>query len=165
MTGNPILSRFWPFQWPFRESYRSAGVRWPDLHRLWLHPEALPRFAAETPVIRRTLDLLGPLDWQHFPERNLTRHLVQPAVSYAVFAGWRADYSMVANVGRNSATFGLVFIFVSVKPSALVFVQQVRLPLQGGQAAGDFGAVQAEQAGDEARLLAGVLLHGGVDVG
>jgi len=31
--------------------------------------------------------LLGSLDWQHFPERNLTRHWVQTAVSYAAFAG------------------------------------------------------------------------------
>lgn len=87
MTGNPILSRFWPFRPPFPVSTPSPTVLWPDLHSLWLHPETLPRWAAETPAIGRTLDLLGPLDWTHFPERNLTRRWVQPAVSYAAFAG------------------------------------------------------------------------------
>jgi hypothetical protein len=47
----------------------------------------LPKYASETPVVKRTLDLLGPLDWEHFPERNLQRHWCQPAVSYAAFAG------------------------------------------------------------------------------
>lgn len=87
MTGNPILSRFWPIQPPFRAFFRATVVRWPDLHTLWLHPDLLPRRAAESLVIERTLDLLGPLDWQHFPERNLARHWVQPAISYAAFAG------------------------------------------------------------------------------
>jgi hypothetical protein len=87
MTGNPILSRFWPFQQPFPLFLRSSGCHWPDLHTLWLHPKSLPWFAAETPAVMRTLELLGPLDWKHFPERNLTRHWVQPAVSYAAFAG------------------------------------------------------------------------------
>jgi hypothetical protein len=101
MTGNPILSRFWPFQRPFRTSSYSPGARWPDLHWLWLHPETLPRFAAETPVIRRTLDLLGPLDWPRFPERNLTRHWVQPAVSYAAFAG-----AMLVKLNQGLASMG-----------------------------------------------------------
>jgi hypothetical protein len=87
MTGYPILSRFRPFQRSFPALFRSPDHRWPDLHSLWLHPEVLPRFAAETPAVKRTLALLGPLDWAHFPERNLTRHWVQPAVSYAAFAG------------------------------------------------------------------------------
>jgi hypothetical protein len=30
---------------------------------------------------------IGPLDWAHFPERNLPRHWCQPAISYAAFAG------------------------------------------------------------------------------
>jgi hypothetical protein len=101
MTGNPILSRFWPFQRPFRAFSCSPGVRWPDLQWQWLHPETLPRFAVETPVIRRRLDLLGPLDWQHFPERNLTRHWVQPAISYAAFAG-----AMLVKLNEGLASMG-----------------------------------------------------------
>jgi hypothetical protein len=87
MTGIPILSRFWQFPQPFPAFLRSSGYPPSDLHTLWLHPQSLPRLAAETPAVQRTLELLGPLDWQHFPERNLTRRWVQPAVSYAAFAG------------------------------------------------------------------------------
>ena len=87
MTGNPILSRFQVIGSQFRVFFRPESAQWPDLHTLWQHPEWLPRYAAETPVIARTLDLLGPLDWAHFPERNLTRRWVQPAVAYAAFTG------------------------------------------------------------------------------
>jgi hypothetical protein len=87
MTGNPILSRFELIGGPFRAVFRSESPPWPDIHTLWLHPERLPRYAVETPAVRRTLDLLGPLDWKHFPERNLARRWVQPAISYAAFAG------------------------------------------------------------------------------
>jgi hypothetical protein len=87
MTGNPILSRFQTFQNRLQAIFRPKSANWPNQHLLWLHPEFLPNYAAETPVVRRTLDLLGPLDWEHFPERNLQRHWCQPAVSYAAFAG------------------------------------------------------------------------------
>jgi hypothetical protein len=87
MTGNPILSRFQAFQSPFQAVFRSGLPRPTNPHRFWLHPEQLPKYATETPVVKRSLDLLGPLDWEHFPERNLQRHWRQPAVSYAAFAG------------------------------------------------------------------------------
>ena len=87
MTGNPILSRFQAVGSQFQTIFPSQTSILPDLHEFWLHPERLPKSAVEMPVVQRTLDLLGPLDWQHFPERNLQRHWVQPAVSYAAFAG------------------------------------------------------------------------------
>jgi hypothetical protein len=87
MTGNPILSRFEAIGSQFQALLHRPTTSMPDLYRFWLHPELLPKCAAETPVVKRTLDLLGPLDWIHFPERNLQRHWAQPAVSYAAFAG------------------------------------------------------------------------------
>ena len=87
MTGNLILSRFQAFGSQFRALFQPNLTRWPNLHTLWLHPELLPKYASETPVVKRTLDLLGPLNWEHFPERNLQRHWCQPAVPYAAFAG------------------------------------------------------------------------------
>ena len=87
MTGYPILSRFQAFGSKYQAIFRPPPIHWPDLHTLWLHPERLPRYAVEIPVVERTLALLGPLDWGYFPERNLERHWVQPAVSYAAFAG------------------------------------------------------------------------------
>jgi len=80
MTGLSILSRFWVWERPFQALSLPAAQRRTNLHAVWLHPERLPRYAAETPVVQRTLELLGPLDWVHFPERNLLRHWCQPAV-------------------------------------------------------------------------------------
>lgn len=87
MTGFLILSRFKAFGSRFRAIFHTQKVRYSDLHTIWLHPEQVPKYAIETPVVQRTLELLGPLDWVHFPERNLLRHWCQPAVSYAAFAG------------------------------------------------------------------------------
>jgi hypothetical protein len=79
MTGIPILPRFVLFGNRSRRNH-------PDLHTLWLHPDKLPRFFTHTPAALRILDLLGPLDWARFPERNLQRNWGQAAVPYAAFA-------------------------------------------------------------------------------
>ncbi len=57
------------------------------MHTLWLQPRLLPKYASETPMVKRAPDLLGPLDWKRFPERNLQRNWGQAAISYAAFAG------------------------------------------------------------------------------
>ena len=41
----------------------------PDLARLAQPEAALPAFVAHDAVTRKYLDLLGVLDWAHFPER------------------------------------------------------------------------------------------------
>lgn len=87
MTGFLILSRFQAFGSWFRAIFHTRKVKYSDLHTIWMHPEQVSGYAIETPVVQRTLELLGPLDWAHFPERNLLRHWCQPAVSYAAFAG------------------------------------------------------------------------------
>jgi hypothetical protein len=79
MTGMPILPRFLLFG-------NRSRLKHPNLHTLWLHPDKLPKFVTDTPAARRVLDLLGPLDWTHFPERNLQRNWGQAAVPYAAFA-------------------------------------------------------------------------------
>jgi hypothetical protein len=66
MTGFSILSRFWAWKCQF---------------------QALSRFSGQTPIVQRIHELLAPLDWAHFPERNLLRRWCQPAISYAAFAG------------------------------------------------------------------------------
>jgi hypothetical protein len=40
----------------------------------------------DTPAALRILDLLFPLDWAHFPERNLQRNWGHTTVPYAAFA-------------------------------------------------------------------------------
>lgn len=87
MTGNLIVSRFQSLQERFWAVFPSNRTPHLDLHSGWLYPERLAKQVRETPAILRTLDLLGPLDWPRFPERNLRRRWRQPAVSYAAFAG------------------------------------------------------------------------------
>jgi len=84
MTGISIVMPIRAVWSHFEASKRSKRA---DLHTFWLHPERLPSFVRESPVAMRYLDLLGPLDWTHFPERNLVRNWGQPAVSYAAFLG------------------------------------------------------------------------------
>jgi hypothetical protein len=79
MTGNPILPGFLLF------GNRSQLNR-PDLHTLWLHLDRLPKFVTDTPAALRILDLLGPLDWARFPERDLQRNWGHTTVPYAAFA-------------------------------------------------------------------------------
>lgn len=87
MTGTLILSRFQVFGSYFQAVFRTENNHRDDLHTFWLRPEALPKAATENPLVKRTVELLGPLDWTHFPERDLQRHWRRPAVSYAAFAG------------------------------------------------------------------------------
>lgn len=87
MTGNLIVSRFRSFQDRLGAVFQPNCVHPLNLHTGWLYPDRLPKVASGTPAISRILDLLGPLDWDHFPERDLQRHWCQPAISYAAFAG------------------------------------------------------------------------------
>ena len=54
-----------------------------NLHTAWLHPEHLPAYITQSATIMRMLDLLGPLDWDHVPERDLKPTLGHAPVPYA----------------------------------------------------------------------------------
>jgi len=58
----------------------------PKLHRYWLQPQGLPPWANTSPTIMRYLDLLGPLHWEDFPERDLQRNWGQTTIPYAALA-------------------------------------------------------------------------------
>jgi hypothetical protein len=73
MTGFSILSRFWAWKC--------------QLQSLSRFPRQSSKYAAGAPVVQRIHELLAPLDWAHFPERNLLRRWCQPAVPHAAFAG------------------------------------------------------------------------------
>jgi hypothetical protein len=79
MNRKPILSRFAQF-W--------SMPRWRphDLHDAFLHSDQLPKFVRECPSAMRILELLGPLDWQRFPERDLRRDWGQTTIPYAAFS-------------------------------------------------------------------------------
>lgn len=94
MSSNPILPRIKPglsrfgtgishFHWlmpPKPEASR------PNLHDLWRQPDLLPEKVAASPEALRCLNLLGPLDWGAFPERDLQRDWGQASTPYAAFA-------------------------------------------------------------------------------
>ncbi len=57
--------------------------KWPSLHTYWRHSQDLPVFVRDSPTILRSLELLGPLDWDGFPDRNLQRNWGQPTLPYS----------------------------------------------------------------------------------
>ena len=78
MTNISILShfRFWTQRQPKHH----------DLHYLSQHHNHQPRFVRDSPVAQRYLRLLGPIDWSHFPERDLETDWGTPAIPFAAFA-------------------------------------------------------------------------------
>jgi hypothetical protein len=79
MISNTIVARFTP----------KVGSFWQkrlDLHAARLQAERLPRFVQECPSAMRILDLLGPLGWDQFPERNLVRDWGRTTIPYAAFS-------------------------------------------------------------------------------
>ncbi len=86
MTSLSIISQFHHFRQPWRPLARpKAPKKQPNLHQLARHPEQLPPFVRESTAAMRYLDLLGPLAWDQFPERNLWHKKGFPAVPYAPF--------------------------------------------------------------------------------
>jgi hypothetical protein len=90
MTSHPIVS--WlaprgqiPAAFPAFPAARSAPQP-PNLHDLAQNPSAWPRFVRESALARRYLDLLGPLAWDRFPERELQPQWGRPVIPYAAFA-------------------------------------------------------------------------------
>lgn len=87
MTGKPIVTQFAAWR-----KYLPPFVcksPWPpqvDLHTLWQQPRYQPPWLADCPPAQRFLDLVGPLPWADFPDRNLQRNWGQPTVSYAAFS-------------------------------------------------------------------------------
>ena len=78
MIRNPILARFGGLS-------RFWLPKRPDLHSAYLHPEKLPQFVKDCPSAMRMLDLLGPIPWDQFPERDLERFWGQTTIPHAAF--------------------------------------------------------------------------------
>lgn len=69
--------------WTFAPEAQKTAGKPSDLHTLGQWPAYLPLSVTSSLTIMRTLDLLSPLHWAHFPERNLQRNWGQPAIPYA----------------------------------------------------------------------------------
>jgi len=72
--------------WTFPLGLPKSPEKPPDLHSLWQFPEHLPECVTSSPTVMRCFELLAPLDWAHFPERNLQRHWGQSQIPYAARA-------------------------------------------------------------------------------
>ncbi|MBI5035091.1 MAG: transposase [Chloroflexi bacterium] len=84
MTDKSIVTQL-PL-WAFTSDTQKLSVKPPELHTLATFPQFLPTCVTASPTIRRYLDLLSPLDWAHFPERNLQRHWRYRPVPHAALA-------------------------------------------------------------------------------
>jgi hypothetical protein len=89
MASNPIVSHITPVRQATHRVWRALA---PSNHhkRASLHPfgqnlNHLPSFVRESAVAMRYLRLLRPLDWEHFPERDLETDWGIPAVPFASF--------------------------------------------------------------------------------
>ena len=89
MTSLPYYTWSQRFkQWTqthFRVRFRREYPARPTLNHLLRTLTALPPFVRESAVAMRYLRLLGPLDWDRFPERNLDTHWTLPPVPFAPF--------------------------------------------------------------------------------
>lgn len=96
MTGKSILLRFGAFGNWFGPAKLGRAA---DIHTLWLDRSRLPEFVAATPGVWRILDLLGPLHWADFPERNLWRNWGQTTIPHRAFI---AAYLVKLHEGLDS---------------------------------------------------------------
>ena len=72
--------------WTFPRGTPKIPEKPPDLHTLWQFPEHLPECVTSSPTVMRCFEWLAPLDWAHFPERNLQRYWGQSQIPYAALA-------------------------------------------------------------------------------
>ena len=72
--------------WALTPELRKTRGKTLDLHTFWQQPDLLPAYIATSPSARRYLDLLGPLRWTDFPERELDYPWRYPPIPYATFA-------------------------------------------------------------------------------
>jgi len=79
MIRNPILTRFEELAHLLHPTQR-------DLHSAFLRPDKLPQFVQDCPSAMRILDLLGPMPWDQFPERDLQRFWGQTTIPHVAFS-------------------------------------------------------------------------------
>lgn len=83
MTSHSIVSRLRAI-YPWRRLPSWLKQR-PSLQELAQNPALCPGFVGQSPVAQRYIRLLGQLDWQRFPERDLTTDWGVPSVPFAPF--------------------------------------------------------------------------------
>ena len=119
MTDSPILVQL-PL---FPEMSLSLGMpgKQPDLHTLFQHRECLPAFITDCAPAMRILDLLGPLHWDDFPERNLQRNWSQSTIPYTAFIA-----AELVKLNEGQSSFGRLHRHLLEHPA---FISLLGFPL------------------------------------
>jgi hypothetical protein len=95
--------------WPPKKAVKPR-----DLHTFWQHPEQSPAFITNCPTARRYLDLLGPLRWTDFPERNLQRDWDQPTIPFSALAA-----AQLIRLAESHSSFHQLHVFLEEHPSLI----------------------------------------------
>jgi hypothetical protein len=72
--------------WPENALPPKKALNSSRLHDGWLAPDRLPAFVKESPTTLRLLQLLGPLPWEQFPERDLHHAWRFPTIPFGALA-------------------------------------------------------------------------------
>lgn len=91
MTSIPIVSWFEALKESATPHWQSGfrfavPARRPNLHTLYEQPDRLPEYVRGSYPAMRMLELLGPLEWDQFPERDFSHDWEPRPVAYAPFA-------------------------------------------------------------------------------
>ena len=108
MTSKSIVARIPLLRQP------GGAKRRPNLHTLAQHRRHLPRFVRQSPVAMRYLQLLGPLAWAQFPERDLELGYHMHPVPYAAFAA-----ACLIKVDHHLATMGALRRYLLEHPALI----------------------------------------------
>jgi len=95
---------------------------WRNLHTFWCAPERLPAFVTHCPTSARLLELLGPLHWSDFPERNLQRNWGQFTIPFRALVA-----AELIKLNEDIVSFGKLKTFLIEHPG---LVWLLGFPLQ-----------------------------------
>jgi hypothetical protein len=95
---------------------------WRNLHTFWRSPERLPTCVTDSPTVMRYLELLGPLHWGDFPERNLHRNWGQTTIPYRALAA-----AELIKLNEGLTSLGHLKTFLGEHPG---FIWLLGFPLQ-----------------------------------
>jgi hypothetical protein len=114
MTSPRILAWFTAFKQATLPTFERQLGPQADLHTLGDQKASLPPFVRQDPLAMRYLGLLGPLAWDHFPERDLHVQCGLAPVPYAPFAA-----ACLVKLDQGLVSMGDLHRFLVEHPSLL----------------------------------------------
>lgn len=114
MIRNPILTRFELLSRLWQPEQR-------NLRSAFLRPDKLPQFVQDCPSAMRILDLLGPIPWDQFPERDLQRSWGQTTIPHVAFSA-----ACIIKLNENLVSMGDLHRYLIEHPA---FIWLLGFPL------------------------------------